>query len=164
MFLDSLGRRYREQSAYGGPGTGPLLQNIQSHFNRKIRDLTKGELSAPIVVFSVISSGSLARSGLRLVALGYTQVYWYRGGVEAWQVNDLPESDLVCATGSSAGARIGKRRDGNSVPKTECNENGSCTARDLNRLTNVSPDRPAKQAFQAARSQSPLEIDAVFAG
>ncbi|HME27856.1 MAG TPA: hypothetical protein VKI44_42150 [Acetobacteraceae bacterium] len=31
---------------------------------------------------------------LRLVALGYTQVYWYRGGREAWEVNGLPETKL----------------------------------------------------------------------
>ena len=58
--------------------------------------LTEGDLSAPIVVFCVNSERFTGYNlALRLVALGYTQVYWYRGGVEAWQVNDLPESDLV---------------------------------------------------------------------
>jgi rhodanese-related sulfurtransferase len=32
---------------------------------------------------------------LRLVALGYTEVYWYRGGREAWQVAGLPDGDPV---------------------------------------------------------------------
>jgi rhodanese-related sulfurtransferase len=32
---------------------------------------------------------------LRLLALGYTNVYWYRGGREAWEVAGLPEADLV---------------------------------------------------------------------
>ncbi len=31
---------------------------------------------------------------LRLVALGYTQVYWYRGGREAWEVAGMPETDI----------------------------------------------------------------------
>jgi adenylate cyclase len=31
---------------------------------------------------------------LRLVALGYTRVHWYRGGFEAWQVSGLPEDDV----------------------------------------------------------------------
>jgi hypothetical protein len=31
---------------------------------------------------------------LRLVALGYTQIYWYCGGREAWEVNGLPETNL----------------------------------------------------------------------
>jgi adenylate cyclase len=32
---------------------------------------------------------------LRLVALGYTCVYWYRGGREAWEVNGQSETDLL---------------------------------------------------------------------
>jgi hypothetical protein len=32
---------------------------------------------------------------LRLVSLGCTAVYWYRGGVEAWQASDLPTHDLT---------------------------------------------------------------------
>jgi hypothetical protein len=31
---------------------------------------------------------------LRLAALGCTNVYWYRGGREAWEVNGLPETTL----------------------------------------------------------------------
>ena len=31
---------------------------------------------------------------LRLVELGYTNVDWYRGGREAWEVTDLPETEL----------------------------------------------------------------------
>jgi adenylate cyclase len=31
---------------------------------------------------------------LRLVALGCTQIYWYRGGWEAWQVAGLPDTQL----------------------------------------------------------------------
>ena len=31
---------------------------------------------------------------LRLVALGYSKVYWYRGGREAWEVAGLPETDV----------------------------------------------------------------------
>ena len=30
---------------------------------------------------------------LRLVALSYTHVYWYRGRREAWEVNGLPETE-----------------------------------------------------------------------
>ena len=32
---------------------------------------------------------------LRLAALGYTRVYWYRGGREAWEVAELPETELA---------------------------------------------------------------------
>ena len=31
---------------------------------------------------------------LRLAALGYRNVHWYRGGREAWEVAGLPETEL----------------------------------------------------------------------
>jgi adenylate cyclase len=61
-----------------------------------MQELTKGNFSVPIVAVGWNSERfdgwNLA---LRLVALGYTQVYWYRGGREAWEVNGLPETDLA---------------------------------------------------------------------
>lgn len=58
--------------------------------------MTKGDLSAPVVAFCANPERFTGYNlVLRLVALGCTQVYWYRGGWEAWQVNGLPESDLV---------------------------------------------------------------------
>jgi rhodanese-related sulfurtransferase len=32
---------------------------------------------------------------LRLGFIGCTNVYWYRGGIEAWQAANLPSSVLV---------------------------------------------------------------------
>jgi adenylate cyclase len=95
--LDSWGPSIPGAIGLQGTGQGASFsENIQSRFNRKMHDLTKGELSAPIVVFCVNSERFTGYNlVIRLVALGYTQVYWYRGGVEAWQVNGLPESDLV---------------------------------------------------------------------
>jgi adenylate cyclase len=31
---------------------------------------------------------------LRLAALGYRNIYWYRGGREAWEAKGLPETGL----------------------------------------------------------------------
>jgi adenylate cyclase len=61
----------------------------------KYKALTTGDLSAPIVTFCVNSERFTGYNlALRLVALGYTLVYWYRGGFKAWQVNGRSESDL----------------------------------------------------------------------
>jgi len=32
---------------------------------------------------------------VRIVAVGYSNVYWYRGGREAWEMNGLPETKMV---------------------------------------------------------------------
>jgi adenylate cyclase len=55
--------------------------------------LTNGELSTPIVAVGWNSERFDGYNlALRLVALGYTKVYWYRGGREAWEVAALPET------------------------------------------------------------------------
>jgi len=49
----------------------------------------------PIVAFCANSERFTGYNlALRLAALGHSQVFWYRGGWEAWQVNRLPETDL----------------------------------------------------------------------
>jgi rhodanese-related sulfurtransferase len=69
---------------------------VQDRFGRKITELTNGDFSTPIVSFCVnserLTGYNLAK---RLVSLGCTNVYWYRGGVEAWQANNLPVHDLA---------------------------------------------------------------------
>ncbi|WP_428485007.1 winged helix-turn-helix domain-containing protein [Rhodopila sp.] len=71
-----------------GLGHGATFSDtIQTRFRRKIHDLTEGDLLAPIVAYCANAERFTGYNlVLRLVALGYRQVYWYRGGWEAWQV------------------------------------------------------------------------------
>jgi len=93
---DSWGQSIPGAVGLQGVGHGAAFsKSIENRFSRKMRDLTGGDLSAPIVAFCVNSERFTGYNlTLRLVALGYTQVLWYRGGVEAWQVGGFPESDL----------------------------------------------------------------------
>ena len=85
--------------AVGLQGTGhgvEFSERVQDRFRRKIIDLIKGDFTAPIVAFCVNSERFTGYNlALRLVTIGCTSVYWYRGGVEAWQVRELPTNDLV---------------------------------------------------------------------
>jgi tetratricopeptide (TPR) repeat protein len=94
--LGSWGRSIPGAIGLQGTGHGGAFsENVQDRFRRKIVDLTKGDLSAPIVAFCVNSERFTAYNlALRLVAIGCTNVYWYRGGVEAWQERELPTDDL----------------------------------------------------------------------
>jgi adenylate cyclase len=75
---------------------GSTSDDIEDRLRRKMQNLTKGIVSTPIVAVGWNSERFDGRNlALRLVALGYTQVYWYRGGREAWEVNGLPETDLA---------------------------------------------------------------------
>ena len=97
--LDSWGGiHYRVLSVCKGLAMAPHFRKRASCkiSARKIGDLTGGDLTKPIVVFCVNSERFTGyNAALRLAGLGYTDVRWYRGGVEAWEVNGLPEGELV---------------------------------------------------------------------
>ena len=95
--LDTWGRSIPNAIGLQGMGQAAgFSETIQNRFHRKMQNLTESDLSVPIVVFCVNSERFTGYNlALRLVALGYTQIYWYRGGFEAWQVNGLPETDLA---------------------------------------------------------------------
>ena len=74
---------------------GSFTDEAQDHLRSKLRDLTAGDLNRPIVAVGWNSERFDGRNlALRLVALGYTRVYWYRGGREAWEVAGLPETEV----------------------------------------------------------------------
>ncbi len=79
---------------YSGLGGG-FKDAAQERLHSKLCELSAGDSNRPIVA---VGFNSVRFDGynlaLRLVALGYTQVYWYRGGREAWEVNGLPETTL----------------------------------------------------------------------
>lgn len=73
---------------------GSLDDAVQDHLRRRMLALSSGDLTVPIVTVSWNTERWIARNvALRLVALNYTSVYWYRGGRELWEELGLPESD-----------------------------------------------------------------------
>lgn len=74
---------------------GDFVDQAQDSLRSKMRELTGGDLGRPIVAVGWSSERFDGRNlALRLVALGYTHVYWYRGGREAWEVAGLPETEI----------------------------------------------------------------------
>jgi len=80
-----------------GSGHGvPFSATLEKRFRSAMRELTGGNFSAPIVTFCNNSERFTGYNlTLRLAALGYTEVHWYRGGREAWAVNNHPEAELA---------------------------------------------------------------------
>ena len=75
---------------------GSLSDEFQDRLSRKMQQLTGGDRNVPVVTMGWNAERFQGRNlALRLAALGYTEVYWYRGGTEAWEVAGLPETDLV---------------------------------------------------------------------
>ena len=92
----SRGRSIPSAVGLQGAGhDGHFSGERQTRFSHKMRCLTRGDLTVPIVAFCANSERFTGYNlALRLVELGYTRVYWYRGGFEAWQVNGLPDAGL----------------------------------------------------------------------
>ena len=70
---------------------GTLEDAVQDRLRSLMVTLTAGDLSRPIVTLGINAERWTGYNlALRLVGLGYRQVYWYRGGREAWDVAGLP--------------------------------------------------------------------------
>ena len=98
LVLDTLpwGGRSLVPSGCGAPALAAMSDEYQDRLDQKMQQLTRGDRTAPVVAMGSNAERFQGRNlALRLVALGYTDVYWYRGGREAWEVAGLPETELV---------------------------------------------------------------------
>lgn len=80
-----------------GAGVGGNFDDpVQTRLARKMQTLTGDDRNASIVTVGWNSERFDGFNlSLRLVAFGYRNVHWYRGGREAWEVAGLPEAELV---------------------------------------------------------------------
>ena len=83
--------------ALWGAGVGGRLSDeYQDRLVHKMDQLTRGNRSVPVVTVGWNAERFQGRNlALRLVALGYTEVYWYRGGREAWMAAGLPVTEVT---------------------------------------------------------------------
>ena len=95
MDATATGRSLPGAIILGDPFTGGRLDDDkQERLRRKVQALTEGDLARPIVVLGWNAERWGSRNlALRLVALGYTRVSWYRGGKEVWEAHGLPETE-----------------------------------------------------------------------
>lgn len=99
LVLDVNGWGKSVPGAIGLPGAGiggTTADEVQARLGRKMEALTGGDRTTPIVTMAWNAERFSARNlALRLVKLGYTDVTWYRGGREAWEVAGQPETEVV---------------------------------------------------------------------
>jgi len=80
---------------YAGEGGG-LSDAAQDHLRTTMTALTGDDPARPVVAAGWNSETfDGANLALRLAALGYKNVYWYRGGREDWAVQGLPLTDTM---------------------------------------------------------------------
>jgi adenylate cyclase len=75
---------------------GTLDDDWQPRLGRLMRQLMNGDVNRPVLVFAFSQTRWHSRNlALRLIALGYKNVLWYRGGWEAWEASERPRAPLA---------------------------------------------------------------------
>lgn len=76
----------------GAENAGPAAQAgsfndaTQQEFGRYLQQVTGGDKARPMVFYCQSTQCWMSyNAALRAIAMGYSRVYWYRGGIEAWQ-------------------------------------------------------------------------------
>src|SRR5262249_29789636 len=65
---------------------GTLEDEIQQRLKDELATLTSGSLEMPLVFFCYgAKCWESYNAALRAIKLGYTKVYWYRGGISSWE-------------------------------------------------------------------------------
>jgi len=74
-----------------GSGAGDMSKDEEQRFAKAIAAFAGGDKGRPMVFFCVDAECWLSyNTALRAIALGYTNVMWYRGGIAAWRAAELP--------------------------------------------------------------------------
>lgn len=71
-------------------GDGDLTPEWQGYFARHLYTFTGGNLARPLVFYCRADCWLSWNAVKRAANLGYTSVYWYRDGLDAWEAANLP--------------------------------------------------------------------------
>lgn len=102
--LKADAQRVRVFDVLGGPERLPNALNavpahqgggfddaVQGEFGRFLQQVTQGRNDTPLVFYcQSVQCWMSYNAALRAAKLGYRNVLWYRGGVEAWKAAGLP--------------------------------------------------------------------------
>ncbi|HSU05659.1 MAG TPA: hypothetical protein VLI93_08810, partial [Acetobacteraceae bacterium] len=95
--VSGLGKSIPGAIGLRGAGIGGNTSDpFQARLARKVQALTHGDRTMPVVTMAWNADRFSGRNvALRLAALSYTNVMWYRGGREAWEVAGLPQTEVA---------------------------------------------------------------------
>lgn len=71
-------------------GYGVLSPETEAYFKRHLESLTRGDKTKALVFFCVRNCWMSWNSAKRALSYGYTNVYWFSEGTDAWQEKGLP--------------------------------------------------------------------------
>lgn len=93
LLIDVLGADYSLPGAYSAnalASPGSFNDRTQQQASSWLQQITNGSRDVPIVIFCSDPMCWLSYNAtLRTAAAGYSNVYWYRGGLRAWEMAGL---------------------------------------------------------------------------
>ena len=95
VLVDVLGRKSHRTLPGAlwlkGAGTGRVDDDLQEKLAAALEKATGGDKGRTVVFFCQSAQCWLSHNAsLRALALGYGDVVWYRGGIQAWEAAGLP--------------------------------------------------------------------------
>src|SRR5690606_24704522 len=79
------------QPAVAASQPGGFDDQLQQQFGAYLQQATDGNRETPLVFYCLNTHCWMSyNAALRAIELKYTNVLWYRGGIEAWQRAGLP--------------------------------------------------------------------------
>jgi PQQ-dependent catabolism-associated CXXCW motif protein len=71
-------------------GHGKLKHHWEKYFIDSLYHQTRGDLTYPIVFYCKVDCWMSWNAVKRAATFGYTNLYWYRDGIDDWMENGLP--------------------------------------------------------------------------
>lgn len=110
LFFDVLGGPERLPGAYSAVPAhqaGSFDDPVQREFGNFLQQVTQGRPETVLVFYCASTQCWMSyNAALRAAKMGYRQVLWYRGGIEAWKAAGLP---LQAAGAAQAGTGAPQR-------------------------------------------------------
>ncbi len=66
-------------------GFGALSPEVEAYFADNLERLTEGDRNAPMVIYCLAQCWMSWNAAKRALSYGYTRVYWYPDGTDAWR-------------------------------------------------------------------------------
>ena len=76
-------------------GFGQLSPAVEAYFEAELARLSGGDKSKPIVMFCLRDCWMSWNSSKRAMTLGYTAIYWFSEGTDAWEEAGYPLTILA---------------------------------------------------------------------
>lgn len=106
------------QNAAPASQAGSFSDQTQREFGQYLQQVTQGNKGRPLVFYCQSTQCWMSyNAALRAINMGFTQVYWYRGGVEAWQQVQQMAANMP-QQGGQMGASGGYQNAGQGSPRS----------------------------------------------